>query len=68
MNKNNQNFYELLRQRRNEVAKEAGIKPYMVLHNSVLSEIAEKKPTTTEELGKIKGMGRKGLPDMVSLS
>lgn len=61
MNKNNQNFYELLRQRRNEVAKEAGIKPYMVLHNSVLSEIAEKKPTTTEELGKIKGMGKKRL-------
>lgn len=61
MNKNNQNFYELLRQRRNEVAKEAGVKPYMVLHNSVLSEIAEKKPTTTEELGKIKGMGKKRL-------
>ncbi len=61
MNKNNQNFYELLRQRRNEVAKEAGIKPYMVLHNSVLSEITEKKPTTIEELGKIKGMGKKRL-------
>jgi ribonuclease D len=61
MNKYNQNLYEVLRQRRNEVAKEAGIKPYMVLHNSVLIEIAEKKPTTAEKLAEIKGIGKKRL-------
>lgn len=61
MNRNNTNLYELLRERRNEVAKEAGIEPFMVLHNSVLVEIAEKKPTTAEKLAEIKGMGKKRL-------
>ncbi|MFH1706139.1 MAG: exodeoxyribonuclease VII large subunit [Patescibacteria group bacterium] len=61
MNTNNNKLFELLRQRRNEIAKEAGVKPYMVLHNSVLVEIAEKKPTTVEELAEIKGMGKKKL-------
>ena len=61
MNRNNHNLYELLRQRRNQVAKEAGIKPFMVLHNSVLIEIAEKKPSTADKLAEIKGMGKKRL-------
>lgn len=61
MSRNNNNLYELLRERRNEVAKEAGIEPFMVLHNSVLVEIAEKKPTTAEKLAEIKGMGKKRL-------
>ncbi|MDP2860881.1 MAG: exodeoxyribonuclease VII large subunit, partial [bacterium] len=56
---NNQNLYELLRQKRNEVAKEAGIKPYMVLQNSVLEEIAKTKPSRPEELTTIKGMGKR---------
>jgi len=59
MNRNNQKLYELLRQKRNEVAKESDVKPYMILHNSVLTEIAEKKPETVEELAQIKGMGKK---------
>jgi len=33
----------------------------MVLHNSVLVEIAEKKPTTADKLVEIKGMGKKRL-------
>ncbi len=61
MNRNDNNLYELLRQRRNEIAKEAGIEPFMVLHNSVLVEIAEKQPTTAEKLAEIKGMGKKRL-------
>lgn len=54
-------LYESLRQKRNELARQANIKPFMVLHNKVLQEIAEKKPTTVEELAEIKGMGPKRL-------
>lgn len=59
MNEYNQNLYELLRQKRNEVAKAANVEPFMILHNKVLKEITEKKPKDVEELSKIKGMGSK---------
>ena len=52
-------LYESLRQKRNELARQANIKPFMVLHNKVLQEIAEKQPTILEELAKIKGIGPK---------
>lgn len=58
---NNKNLFELLREKRNQIAKESNIKPFVVLHNSVLREIAETEPSSLEELGKIKGMGGKRL-------
>lgn len=57
--RDSQLLFELLRQKRNEIAKESNVKPFMILHNKVLEEIAKKKPTTLEELTKIKGMGQK---------
>jgi len=54
-------LYELLRKKRNELARQADIKPFMVLQNKVLQEIAEKQPTVLEELAEIKGMGPKRL-------
>lgn len=53
------NLYELLRRRRNEIAKEKDIKPFMVLHNKVLKEAAEVKPANLKELAEIKGLGEK---------
>lgn len=56
---NHQNLFEQLRKWRNEIAKDAGIEPFKVLHNSVLDEIAQKMPTTLDGLSGIKGMGTK---------
>jgi len=58
---NNNNLFELLREKRNQIAKENKLEPFMVLHNSVLEEIAQKQPKTLEALSKIKGMGEKRL-------
>ena len=51
---NNNNLFELLREKRNQIAKENKLEPFMVLHNSVLEEIAQKQPKTLEALNKIK--------------
>ena len=58
---NNNNLFELLREKRNQIAKENKLEPFMVLHNSVLEEIAQKQPKTLEALSTIKGMGEKRL-------
>jgi exodeoxyribonuclease VII large subunit len=58
-NNNYQSLFARLRALRNKIAKQANVKPFMVLHNKVLEAIAEKKPVTYEELSKIKGMGQK---------
>lgn len=58
---NNKNLFEILREKRNQIAKENNIKPFVVLHNSVLREVAEIKPSSLEELGRIKGMRGKKL-------
>lgn len=52
-------LYEQLRKERNELAQKTGVQPFMVLHNKVLRELAQRQPTTVEELGAIKGMGSK---------
>lgn len=60
MDKNNyQSLFTTLRNLRNKIANQANVKPFMVLHNKVLEAIAKEKPTTYEELSKIKGMGQK---------
>jgi superfamily II DNA helicase RecQ len=51
---NNNNLFELLREKRNQIAKENKLEPFMVLQNSVLEEIAQKQPKTLEALSKIK--------------
>ena len=54
-----QQLFELLRQKRNQRARELGIKPFMILHNKTLQEISRLRPTTVEGLLKIKGIGQK---------
>jgi len=51
-----------LRRLRANIAREENVKPFIVFivfHNSVLKEIATKKPTTKEELLLIKGISDK---------
>ena len=52
-------LFELLRQKRNQRARELGVKPFMILHNKTLQEISRLRPTTVDDLLKIKGIGQK---------
>ena len=49
--------FERLRSWRAEIARELNVPPYVIFHDSVLLEIATRKPVTLEELQEIKGVG-----------
>ncbi|MBD3319308.1 AAA family ATPase [Candidatus Woesearchaeota archaeon] len=49
--------FERLKQWRSETARILSVPPYMVLHDTALSEIAEQKPTSKEELLGLRGFG-----------
>ena len=50
-------LFERLKRWRGEQAKRQQVPAYVVLHNSHLEEIADRKPRTVHELGSIKGIG-----------
>ena len=50
-------LFEALRARRRDLAKEAGVPPYVVFHDSTLREMAELKPTSLHALSRISGVG-----------
>ena len=50
-------LFERLKRWRGEQARRQQVPAYVVLHNSHLEEIAARKPTSTHELGSIKGIG-----------
>jgi len=52
---------ERLRAWRRETAREAGVPPYVVAHDSLLQRIATAKPRDEAQLGQIKGIGPKKL-------
>jgi ATP-dependent DNA helicase PIF1 len=54
-------LFEKLKAWRLGRSKADDIAPYMVAHNSVLEDLAIRKPKTLKELGRIKGMGAKKL-------
>ncbi|SEQ78721.1 ATP-dependent DNA helicase RecQ [Microlunatus flavus] len=49
--------FERLRAWRSASAKEAGVPPYVVFHDSVLRQIASDAPTSLEALGAVSGVG-----------
>lgn len=49
--------FERLREWRREKSEELGVPPYMVFHDSVLLDIATRKPETLDELEQVKGIG-----------
>lgn len=55
----NLELFEALREKRNELAKREDRKPYMILHNKALEEIAKRRPRNLDELLEIKGIGSK---------
>ena len=50
-------LFEALRERRRELAKEAGVPPYVIFHDSVLRAMALARPRSLPELGRIAGVG-----------
>jgi predicted Holliday junction resolvase-like endonuclease len=50
-------LFEKLRGLRKEIAREENLPQFVILHDSVLKEIAIKRPTTEEELAQIRGIG-----------
>jgi ATP-dependent DNA helicase RecQ len=56
-------LFEALRTRRRDLAKAAGVPPYVIFHDSTLREMAALKPVTPGGLGQISGVGQRKLED-----
>ena len=54
-------LFEALRDRRRELAQEAGVPPYVVFHDSTLREMAMHRPSSRAELAEISGIGSRKL-------
>jgi ATP-dependent DNA helicase RecQ len=50
-------LFEALRARRRDLAREAGVPPYVIFHDSTLREMAELKPTSLHALSRVAGVG-----------
>ncbi len=50
-------LFEALRACRRDLAKEAGVPPYVIFHDSTLREMAELKPVSLGALSRISGVG-----------
>ncbi len=47
-----------LKAKRMELAREQGVPPYVIFHDSTLLEILNRKPQTLDEMGQISGVGQ----------
>jgi ATP-dependent DNA helicase RecQ len=54
-------LFEALRELRRELAKDAGVPPYVVFHDSTLREMAAARPASLGDLGSIGGIGARKL-------
>ncbi|MEH3103070.1 MAG: DNA helicase RecQ [Sphingomonas phyllosphaerae] len=54
-------LFEALRVTRRELAKEAGVPPYVIFHDSALREMAALRPASLAALGRIAGVGQRKL-------
>ncbi len=51
-------LWQALKAKRMELAKEQGVPPYVIFHDSTLLEILNNKPQTLDEMGRISGVGQ----------
>ena len=54
-------LFEALRARRRELAQEAGVPPYVIFHDSVLRDMAARRPGSRGELSMLTGIGQRKL-------
>ena len=50
-------LFDILRRVRGDLAKKAGVPPYIIFSNATLSDMAAKKPKTTMEFKNVSGVG-----------
>ncbi len=51
-------LWQALKARRLQLAREQGVPPYVIFHDSTLMEILKRRPETLQELGQISGIGQ----------
>ncbi|MGR6330722.1 DNA helicase RecQ [Sphingomonas sp. XXL09] len=54
-------LFEALRARRRDLAKEAGVPPYVIFHDSVLRDMAAQRPASRAALALLSGIGARKL-------
>ena len=54
-------LFDALRALRRDLAREAGVPPYVIFHDSVLREMAVARPASLAELGQVGGVGARKL-------
>ncbi len=57
-------LYNELASLRRVIADERGVPPYVIFNNRTLQDMARKIPRTTEEFGRVSGVGRAKLEDL----
>lgn len=55
---NDDPLWQALKAKRLELAREQGVPPYVIFHDSTLLEIHNRKPKTLDEMGQISGIGQ----------
>jgi len=55
---NDDPLWQALKAKRLELAREQGVPPYVIFHDSTLLEIHNRKPQTLTEMGQISGIGQ----------
>jgi ATP-dependent DNA helicase RecQ len=58
VNTNGDPLWQALKAKRLELAREQGVPPYVIFHDSTLLEILNQKPQTLDEMGRISGVGQ----------
>lgn len=56
-------LFEALRELRRDLAKDSGVPPYVIFHDSVLRDMCGFKPQTLDELGELPGIGARKLDE-----
>jgi ATP-dependent DNA helicase RecQ len=56
-------LFDLLRTVRLRLARERGVPPYVIFHDTTLREMVERRPTTLDELQQVYGVGTKKAAD-----
>jgi ATP-dependent DNA helicase RecQ len=58
-----QELFEALRAARLEIARERGVPPYVIFHDTTLREMAERRPSTIDDLHGVYGVGARKAAD-----
>ena len=57
------NLFDRLREVRTRIARERGVPPYVIFHDTTLQQMAERRPATLDDLHDIYGVGSKKAAD-----